>query len=227
MELTVAIDFYGRVHKGTAELLIGEWEPLCPVFIEESVLPDNNEALLDLRRYCALLIAIGERPFTGRGFKQWLVSGATDISQPWVSDCGGMSGLKKIANMAAPPDVAWAPHCALRAPNSAPEPPWLVRFTPPLPLKKFAPSFGDRSLAQNGFGIFAEVGVVTAPRDIPLGAPDLCPWFQGLDLIGGGACQPILFTAFFAMRGAAGFAAFGALACAQCEHGGDGEEGDH
>jgi galactonate dehydratase len=109
----IAIDFHGRVHKGTAKLLMRELEPIRPLFIEEPVLAENNEALLDLRRTSAIPIATGERQFTRWGFKELLASGGADIIQPDVSHAGGISELKKIAAMAEAHDVAVAPHCPL------------------------------------------------------------------------------------------------------------------
>ena len=109
----IAIDFHGRVHKGTAKILARELEPVRPLFIEEPVLPENNEALLDLRQTCSIPIATGERQFTRWGFKQLLASGGADIIQPDVSHAGGISELKKIATMAEAYDVAVAPHCPL------------------------------------------------------------------------------------------------------------------
>jgi galactonate dehydratase len=90
-----------------------ELEPVRPLFIEEPVLPENNEALLDLRATCSIPIATGERQFTRWGFKQLLATGGADIIQPDVSHAGGISELKKIAAMAEAYDVAVAPHCPL------------------------------------------------------------------------------------------------------------------
>ena len=109
----IAIDFHGRVHKGSAKALMKELEPVKPLFIEEPVLAENNEALLDLRSNCSIPIATGERQFTRWGFKQLLATGGADIVQPDVSHCGGISELKKIATMAEAYDVAVAPHCPL------------------------------------------------------------------------------------------------------------------
>ena len=109
----IAIDFHGRVHKGMAKVLMKELEPVQPLFIEEPVLPENNEALLDLRSVSSIPIATGERQFTRWGFKQLLQSGGADIIQPDCSHAGGISELKKIATMAEAYDVAVAPHCPL------------------------------------------------------------------------------------------------------------------
>ena len=109
----IAIDFHGRVHKGMAKVLMKELEPVQPLFIEEPVLAENNEALLDLRGVSSIPIATGERQFTRWGFKELLKSGGADIIQPDCSHTGGISELKKIATMAEAFDVAVAPHCPL------------------------------------------------------------------------------------------------------------------
>jgi len=109
----IAIDFHGRVHKGMAKVLMKELESVRPLFIEEPVLAENNEALLDLRSVSSIPIATGERQFTRWGFKQLLATGGADIIQPDCSHTGGISELKKIATMAEAYDVAVAPHCPL------------------------------------------------------------------------------------------------------------------
>ena len=112
-EFGIAIDFHGRVHKGMAKVLMKELECVRPLFIEEPVLAENNEALLDLRSVSSVPIATGERQFTRWGFKQLLATGGADIIQPDCSHTGGISELKKIASMAEAYDVAVAPHCPL------------------------------------------------------------------------------------------------------------------
>jgi len=109
----IGIDFHGRVHKGMAKALIKELEPFKPMFIEEPVLPENNEALLELARMTTVPIATGERMFTRWDFKHALASGAVDIIQPDLSHAGGIWETRKIAAMAEAYDVAVAPHCPL------------------------------------------------------------------------------------------------------------------
>ncbi|MDF2717839.1 MAG: galactonate dehydratase, partial [Paenibacillus sp.] len=50
-EVGIGIDFHGRVHKSMAKILAKELEPYRPMFIEEPVLPENNEALKEIARY--------------------------------------------------------------------------------------------------------------------------------------------------------------------------------
>ncbi|GGD84452.1 galactonate dehydratase [Paenibacillus nasutitermitis] len=112
-KLGVGIDFHGRVHKGMAKILVKELEPFKPMFIEEPVLPENNEALAEIARYSTIPIATGERMYTRWGFKQLLSSGGVDIIQPDLSHAGGIWETRKIAAMAEAYDVAVAPHCPL------------------------------------------------------------------------------------------------------------------
>jgi galactonate dehydratase len=109
----IGIDFHGRVHKAMAKVLMKELELYKPLFIEEPVLPENNEALLELARHTSTPIATGERMYTRWGFKQLLASGGADIIQPDLSHAGGIWEVRKIAAMAEAYDVAVAPHCPL------------------------------------------------------------------------------------------------------------------
>ncbi len=109
----IGIDFHGRVHRGTAKMLVKELEQFQPMFIEEAVLPENNEALIEISRHTATPMATGERMFGRAAFKAILQGGGVDILQPDVSHCGGIWELRKIAAMAEAYDVAVAPHCPL------------------------------------------------------------------------------------------------------------------
>ena len=109
----VGIDFHGRVHKSMARLLARALEPFKPMFYEEPVLPENNEALREIAQHTSVPIATGERMYTRWGFKGLLASGSVDIIQPDLSHAGGIWEVRKIAAMAEAYDVAVAPHCPL------------------------------------------------------------------------------------------------------------------
>lgn len=109
----IALDFHGRVHKAMAKILVKELEPFKPMFIEEPVLPENNEALKEIAAHTTIPIATGERMYTRWGFKQVLKDGIVDIVQPDLSHAGGISEGRKIAVMAEAFDIAVAPHCPL------------------------------------------------------------------------------------------------------------------
>lgn len=112
-DVGIGIDFHGRVHKSMAKILAKELEPYRPMFIEEPVLPENNEALREIARHTSCPIATGERMYTRWGFKDLLAGGYVDIIQPDLSHAGGILETRKIAAMAEAYDVALAPHCPL------------------------------------------------------------------------------------------------------------------
>ncbi|MDF2925947.1 MAG: galactonate dehydratase [Paenibacillaceae bacterium] len=109
----IGVDFHGRVHKPMAKVLAKALEPYRLMFIEEPVLPENNEALRDIATHTSTPIATGERMFSRWDFKQLLADGYVDIIQPDLSHAGGITECKKIFAMAEAYDVAVAPHCPL------------------------------------------------------------------------------------------------------------------
>lgn len=112
-ELDVAVDFHGRVHKTMAKILARELDQFRLMFIEEPVLPQNNEALREIARYTPTPIATGERMFSRWEFRKVLEEGYVDIIQPDLSHAGGITECRKIATMAEAYDVAVAFHCPL------------------------------------------------------------------------------------------------------------------
>ena len=109
----IGIDFHGRLHKPMAKVLAKELEVYHPMFIEEPVLPENNEALKEIAQHTSIPIATGERMFSRWQFKNLLMDGYVDIIQPDLSHAGGITECKKIISMAEAFDVAAAPHCPL------------------------------------------------------------------------------------------------------------------
>lgn len=109
-DLEVGIDFHGRVHKAMAKVLAKELEPFKPMFIEEPVLPENEEALKHIASHTTIPIATGERLSSRWDFKHLISAGIVDIIQPDVALSGGILETKKIAAMAEAFDIAVAPH---------------------------------------------------------------------------------------------------------------------
>ena len=112
-DLDIAVDFHGRVRKPMAKVLAKALDEYRLMFIEEPVLPENNEALRDIAMATTTPIATGERMYSRWDFKNLLHDGYVDIIQPDLSHAGGISECKKIAAMAEAYDVAVAPHCPL------------------------------------------------------------------------------------------------------------------
>ncbi|MBB6448642.1 galactonate dehydratase [Geomicrobium halophilum] len=112
-KIGIGVDFHGRVHKPMAKVLVKELEYFKPMFIEEPVLPEHNEALRDISNHTVTPIATGERMYSRWDFKPLLIDGYVDIIQPNLSHAGGITESKKIMSMAETFDVAAAPHCPL------------------------------------------------------------------------------------------------------------------
>lgn len=113
LDMDVALDFHGRVHKPMAKQLAAALEPHRPLFIEEPLLSENIEGLIQLSRLTTLPIALGERLYSRWEYKPFFESGAVDVIQPDLSHAGGLSECRRIATMAEAYDVAVAPHCPL------------------------------------------------------------------------------------------------------------------
>lgn len=109
-DIDIGIDFHGRVHKAMAKVLAKELEQFRPMFLEEVVLPENEEAFKEIAKHVATPLATGERLNTRWQFKNIFKEGIIDIIQPDVALAGGILETKKIASMAETFDMAVAPH---------------------------------------------------------------------------------------------------------------------
>lgn len=109
-DLNIGVDFHGRVHKPMAKILAKELEPYRPMFLEEVVLPENEEGFDEVAKHVSTPLATGERLYTRWGFKNILNSGVIDIIQPDVALAGGILETRKIIAMAEAYDIAAAPH---------------------------------------------------------------------------------------------------------------------
>ncbi len=109
-DLNIGVDFHGRVHKPMAKVLAKELEPYKLMFLEEVILPENEEAFREVANHTSTPLATGERLYTRWEFKNLLKEGAIDIIQPDIALCGGILETRKIAAMAEAFDVAVAPH---------------------------------------------------------------------------------------------------------------------
>src|SRR6185312_2376610 len=111
--LDVAVDFHGRLHKPMARQLAALLEPLRPLFIEEPLLSEQQEAMGQIAAQTSIPIALGERLYSRWDFKPFFENAVIDIAQPDLAHAGGISECRRIAAMAEAYDVAIAPHCPL------------------------------------------------------------------------------------------------------------------
>ncbi|MGG7143071.1 galactonate dehydratase [Clostridium nigeriense] len=109
-DLNIGVDFHGRVHKAMAKVLAKELEPYKLMFLEEVVLPENEEAFKEIAQHTSTPLSTGERLYSRWGFKNIIKEGIIDIIQPDIALCGGILEARKIAAMAEAFDIAVAPH---------------------------------------------------------------------------------------------------------------------
>ena len=112
-DVDIGVDFHGRASKSMAKRIATVIEEYGPMFVEEPVLPENNEALENIAEHTTTPVATGERMFSRWDYKEVFEGGAVDLIQPDLSHAGGITEVKKIADMAEAYDVAMAPHCPL------------------------------------------------------------------------------------------------------------------
>jgi galactonate dehydratase len=107
-----AIDFHGRFSTAMARRVLPLLEPLFPLFVEETVLPEFSRDLGAVTASTTIPIATGERLYSRWDYRDVLSTGIA-VAQPDLSHAGGISEVRRIAAMAEAYDVALAPHCPL------------------------------------------------------------------------------------------------------------------
>ncbi|MEV3938972.1 galactonate dehydratase [Glycomyces sp. NPDC049804] len=111
-DMDFAIDFHGRFSTAMARRVLPLLEPLFPLFVEETVLPEFSRDLRAITSSTAIPIATGERLYSRWDYRDVLSTGIA-VAQPDLSHAGGISEVRRIAAMAEAYDVALAPHCPL------------------------------------------------------------------------------------------------------------------
>ncbi|WP_196595334.1 galactonate dehydratase [Pectinatus frisingensis] len=106
----IAVDFHGRVHKPMAKVLAAALEPYHLMFLEEVVLPENEEAFKQVALHTSTPLATGERLCSRWAYKNIFCDGIIDIIQPDVALTGGILETRKIIAAAESFDMAAAPH---------------------------------------------------------------------------------------------------------------------
>lgn len=81
-----------------------------PMFLEDPIAPDNDDALLSLARKINLPVAVGERNTSVQEFAMQLRSGDINYIRPDVCVVGGLTAGKKIAALAEGFNAEIVPH---------------------------------------------------------------------------------------------------------------------
>lgn len=109
----IAFDFHGQFTPAMAIEVCHQIKGMRPMFVEEPVPQENVEALKQVTDHVPMPIATGERLLSRWEFRRVFELQAAAYVQPDASHAGGISELKKIANMAETYYIHFAPHCAI------------------------------------------------------------------------------------------------------------------
>jgi galactonate dehydratase len=112
-ECELAFDFHGKMTPALAVEICHELKGMRPLFVEEPVPQENVDALKLVSDRVPFPIATGERLLTRWGFREVFEKHAVAYIQPDISHTGGITELKKIANMAEVYYMHVLPHCAI------------------------------------------------------------------------------------------------------------------
>ena len=112
-DVELFFDFHAKMTPALAIEVCSEIKGMRPGFVEEPIPQENKDSLAVVSRAVPFPLATGERLLSRWEFREIFESNAVAIIQPDVSHCGGMTELKKIANMAEVYYIHTAPHCAI------------------------------------------------------------------------------------------------------------------
>ena len=112
-EVELCFDFHGKMTPGLAIEVCGQLAGMRPMFVEEPIPQENADALKEVSDHVPFPIATGERLLSRWEFREIFEKQAVSYIQPDGSHAGGITELKKIANMAEVYYIHIMPHCAI------------------------------------------------------------------------------------------------------------------
>ncbi len=112
-DVELCFDFHGKMTPALAIEICHEIKGMRPMFVEEPVPQENVDALKLVSDGVPFPIATGERLLTRWEFREVFEKHAVALIQPDCSHVGGISELKKVANMAEVYYMHIMPHCAI------------------------------------------------------------------------------------------------------------------
>lgn len=111
-EVAIAIETHAFLNGPTAVEMAHRLAALdfnC-MWYEEPALPEFPDAIADIRSRIPLPVCVGERMHSRFMLKTVLEKQAADIVMPDITRCGGISEMRKMANLAETWNVPIAPH---------------------------------------------------------------------------------------------------------------------
>ena len=141
-DVELAFDFHGKMTPAMAIEVCQELKGMRPMFVEEPVPQENVAALKLVSDHVTFPIATGERLLTRWGFREIFETQAVAYIQPDTSHAGGITEMKKIANMAEVYYMHIMPHCAIGP----------VAFSASLHVDAVVPNFLVQEQIDQGLG---------------------------------------------------------------------------
>lgn len=180
-QVELCFDFHGKMTPGLAIEVCGQLAGMRPMFVEEPIPQENVDALKEVSDHVPFPIATGERLLSRWEFREIFEKQAVAYIQPDGSHAGGITELKKIANMAEVYYIHIMPHCAIGP----------VAFAACMQVDAVVPNFLVQEQVDEGLG----EGLLAAPWQVVDGHIAL-PTQPGLgfDLIEAEAEKTIEYT---------------------------------
>ncbi len=141
-DIELAFDFHGKMTPALAIEICHEIKGMRPLFVEEPVPQENVDALKQVSDHVPFPIATGERLHSRWEFREVFEKQAVAYIQPDASHAGGITELKKIANMAEVYYIHVLPHCAIGP----------VAFTACMHVDAVIPNFLAQEQIDQGLG---------------------------------------------------------------------------
>ena len=169
-QVELCFDFHGKMTPGLAIEVCSQLAGMRPMFVEEPIPQENVDALKEVSDHVPFPIATGERLLSRWEFREIFEKQAVAYIQPDGSHAGGITELKKIANMAEVYYIHIMPHCAIGP----------VAFSACMQVDAVVPNFLVQEQVDEGLG----EGLLVAPWQVVDGHIEL-PTQPGLgfDLI--------------------------------------------
>lgn len=109
-DIDLCVELHRRSLPGEAVALIHEIVDTHPLFVEDPIPPGNNEAMRYVVQHSQIPIATGERLHTIYEFQDLLDKGACNYVRVSLTTVGGITGARKIANLAETKMCPIVPH---------------------------------------------------------------------------------------------------------------------
>ncbi len=109
-DVEILVEVHRRLAPMHAIRVAHMMEEYRPFWYEEPCVPDNLDAIAEVRRSIRIPVVTGEALYTKADFREVFEKRAADILNPDICNCGGILELKEIAAMAEPYLVVMSPH---------------------------------------------------------------------------------------------------------------------